>query len=400
VATHGVSLVAIGNGTASRETDKLAGELLQRVRRLAADHAIDKVVVSEAGASVYSASELASAELPQLDVSLRGAVSIARRLQDPLAELVKIDPKSIGVGQYQHDVNQGGLAKSLDAVVEDCVNAVGVDLNTASVPLLSRVSGLSASVAASIVRWRDANGAFRSRRQLLDVPGLGPKTFEQAAGFLRIREGDDPLDMTGVHPETYPVVQKLLQATQRPVRELMGNTALLRGLRPETFADGHFGAVTVKDILAELEKPGRDPRPDFVVARFHEGVSELTDLQPGMWLEGTVSNVAQFGAFVDIGVHQDGLVHVSQLADRFVADAREVVRAGQVVRVRVVEVDVVRKRIALSLRAESVEGARPGRAGDNRFQPAQRPERARRAEPAATGGAMAAAFARLQQGRR
>ena len=313
VATHGVNLIAIGNGTASRETDRLAADLVKRIAALAPGVALDKVVVSEAGASVYSASEYASKELPDLDVSLRGAVSIARRLQDPLAELVKIDPKSIGVGQYQHDVNQAGLARSLDAVVEDCVNGVGVDLNTASAPLLSRVSGLSAAVAANIVRWRDAQGAFRNRQQLRDVTGLGPKTFEQAAGFLRIRDGDNPLDMTGVHPETYRVVQRMLDATKRPVAELMGRSDVLRSLKPELFADERFGAITVKDILLELEKPGRDPRPDFVVARFNDGVSELKDLQPGMELEGTVSNVAQFGAFVDLGVHQDGLVHVLSL---------------------------------------------------------------------------------------
>ena len=314
VATHGVSLIAIGNGTASRETDQLAADLVKRIHAAAPEHRLDKVVVSEAGASVYSASAFASQELPELDVSLRGAVSIARRVQDPLAELVKIEPKSIGVGQYQHDVDQHGLAKTLDAVVEDCVNAVGVDLNTASAPLLSRVAGLSANVAAAIVRWRDAHGAFRRRQQLLDVPGLGPRAFEQAAGFLRIRDGDDPLDASGVHPETYPVVQKMLAATGQGVDALMGRSDVLKALRPEAFADEHFGAITVKDILAELEKPGRDPRPDFKVARFNEGVSELKDLKPGMLLEGTVTNVAQFGAFVDLGVHQDGLVHVSQLA--------------------------------------------------------------------------------------
>ncbi len=404
VGSHGVNLIAIGNGTASRETDKLAADLMVRVKKLAPDVHIDKVVVSEAGASVYSASEFASKELPDLDVSLRGAVSIARRLQDPLAELVKIDPKSIGVGQYQHDVNQAGLAKSLEAVVEDCVNGVGVDLNTASAPLLARVSGLSPAVAASIVRWRDANGAFRNRKQLLDVTGLGPKTFEQAAGFLRIRDGDNPLDLTGVHPETYPVVEQMLQATAKPVKELMGNTALLRGLKPETFAHGHFGAVTVKDILAELEKPGRDPRPDFVVARLNDAVTDLKDLQPGMVLEGTVSNVAQFGAFVDLGVHQDGLVHVSQLANKFVSDAREVVRTGQVVKVRVLEVDLARKRVSLTMKLDApVPGPRDK--VDNSFRPAGRGERnqpargpAKAAEPAA-GGAMAAAFAKLQ-GRR
>ncbi len=400
VAAHGVNLIAIGNGTASRETDKLAGELMQRIARLAPEVKLDKVVVSEAGASVYSASEFASRELPELDVSLRGAVSIARRLQDPLAELVKIDPKSIGVGQYQHDVNQSGLARSLDAVVEDCVNAVGVDLNTASAPLLSRVSGLSATVAASIVRWRDAHGAFRNRQQLLDVSGLGPKTYEQAAGFLRIRDGDNPLDLTGVHPETYPVVQKMLAATGRPVQELMGRAEVLRTLRPEAFADERFGAITVKDILAELEKPGRDPRPDFKVARFNEGVSDLKDLQPGMVLEGTVSNVAQFGAFVDLGVHQDGLVHVSQMSHKFINDAREVVKTGQVVKVRVLEVDLARKRVSLTMKLDAPTGAaRNASASDNRYRPPARGEqpRARAPEPAA-GGAMAAAFAKLKGG--
>ncbi len=400
VAQHGVNLIAIGNGTASRETDKLAADLIKRVQQLAPDVKLDKVVVSEAGASVYSASEFASKELPDLDVSLRGAVSIARRLQDPLAELVKIDPKSIGVGQYQHDVNQGGLAKTLDAVVEDCVNAVGVDLNTASAPLLARVSGLSAAVAASIVRWRDANGAFRNRQQLLDVSGLGPRTFEQAAGFLRIRDGENPLDMTGVHPETYPVVQKMLDSTQRPVAELMGRSEVLRTLKPELFADDRFGAITVKDILAELEKPGRDPRPDFQVARFNEGVSDIKDLQAGMTLEGTVSNVAQFGAFVDLGVHQDGLVHVSQMSHKFVNDAREVVKTGQVVKVRVLEVDLARKRISLTMKLDAPVGAARSSAGggDNRFRPAGRGEQPRSRAPEPVGqGAMAAAFAKLQR---
>jgi uncharacterized protein len=357
---------------------------------------VEKVVVSEAGASVYSASEFASKELPELDVSLRGAVSIARRLQDPLAELVKIEPKSIGVGQYQHDVNQGQLARTLDAVVEDCVNAVGVDLNTASAPLLSRVSGLSATVAASVVRWRDQHGAFRNRRQLLDVTGLGPKTFEQAAGFLRIRDGDNPLDMSGVHPETYPVVEKIIAAAARPIRDLMGNTDVIGKLKPEAFADERFGAITVKDILGELLKPGRDPRPDFKVARFNEGVEDIKDLQPGMVLEGTVSNVAQFGAFVDLGVHQDGLVHVSQLAAKFVADAREVVKTGDIVKVRVVEVDLARGRIALSMKPESAGGGERG--AGNSFRPAARNERGGRgaAAPAAQG-AMAAAFAKLQK---
>jgi protein Tex len=403
VATHGVNLIAIGNGTASRETDKLAADLIKRVQTLAADVKIDKVVVSEAGASVYSASEFASKELPDLDVSLRGAVSIARRLQDPLAELVKIDPKSIGVGQYQHDINQGGLARSLDAVVEDCVNAVGVDLNTASAPLLARVSGLSATVAGSIVRWRDVHGAFRSRKQLLDVAGLGPKTFEQAAGFLRIRDGDDPLDLTGVHPETYPLVQKMMAATGRPVSELMGRADVLRALKPETFVDERFGAITVKDILVELEKPGRDPRPHFQVARFNDGVDDIKDLQPGMVLEGTVSNVAQFGAFVDLGVHQDGLVHVSQLASKFVSDAREIVKTGQVVKVRVLEVDLPRKRISLTMKLDAPVPAKGEARGDNNFRPAGRGERPRgggeRAEAGGQGNAMAAAFAKLQKPR-
>ncbi len=393
-AQHGVSLVAIGNGTASRETDRLAADLLARVRQLALERDIDKMVVSEAGASVYSASELASRELPALDVSLRGAVSIARRLQDPLAELVKIDPKSIGVGQYQHDVDQRGLARALDAVVEDCVNAVGVDLNTASAPLLARVAGLTPAVAAHVVQWRDAHGAFRTRRQLLEVTGLGPRTFEQAAGFLRIPGGDDPLDATGVHPETYPVVHRLLAATGRPVRELMGRAEVLRALAPEAFADERFGAITVRDILAELEKPGRDPRPHFQVARFNDGVTDIADLKPGMLLDGTVSNVAQFGAFVDLGVHQDGLVHVSQLANRFVADARDVVRAGQPVKVRVLEVDLARKRIALTMKLDAPP--RPaGAPGELRHRPAARDERARRAEPAPQG-AIAAAFAKLR----
>ena len=397
VATHGVNLIAIGNGTASRETDKLAADLIKRIAALAPGVPLDKVVVSEAGASVYSASEYASKELPDLDVSLRGAVSIARRLQDPLAELVKIDPKSIGVGQYQHDVNQAGLARSLDAVVEDCVNGVGVDLNTASAPLLSRVSGLSAAVAANIVRWRDAQGAFRNRQQLRQVTGLGPKTFEQAAGFLRIRDGDNPLDMTGVHPETYPVVQRMLDATKRPVAELMGRSDVLRSLKPELFADERFGAITVKDILLELEKPGRDPRPDFAVARFNDGVSELKDLQPGMVLEGTVSNVAQFGAFVDLGVHQDGLVHVSQLANKFVSDAREVVRTGQVVKVRVLEVDLARKRVSLTMKLDAPVGAARAAGADNKFRPAGRQDQRGRAPEPAGQSAMAAAFSKLRK---
>ena len=396
-ATHGVNLIAIGNGTASRETDKLAADLIKRIQQMAPGTQIDKVVVSEAGASVYSASEYASKELPELDVSLRGAVSIARRVQDPLAELVKIEPKSIGVGQYQHDVNQSELARSLNAVVEDCVNSVGVDLNTASAPLLSRVSGLSGAVASSIVRWRDAHGAFRNRQQLLEVAGLGAKTFEQAAGFLRIRDGDNPLDLSGVHPETYPVVQKMLAATGKPITELMGRSDVLRTLKPEVFADDKFGAITVRDILAELEKPGRDPRPDFKVARFNEGVEDLKDLQPGMVLEGTVSNVAQFGAFVDLGVHQDGLVHVSQLSNKFVNDAREVVKTGDIVKVKVLEVDLARKRISLTMKLDAPAGGRAER-GDNSFRAPARQERHGGGRPAATPAqsAMAAAFAKLQ----
>ncbi|WP_439608707.1 Tex family protein [Hydrogenophaga sp.] len=399
---HGVNLIAIGNGTASRETDKLAADLMKQLAR----PEIQKVVVSEAGASVYSASEFASQEMPDVDVSLRGAASIARRLQDPLAELVKIDPKSIGVGQYQHDVNQSDLARTLDAVVEDCVNGVGVDLNTASVPLLSRVSGLSGSVAKAVVRWREAHGAFKNRQQLMDVAGLGAKTFEQSAGFLRIRGGDNPLDMTGVHPETYPVVEQIMKTTGKPVSELMGRADMLKTLRPELFANERFGVITVKDILGELEKPGRDPRPDFQVARFNEGVDDISDLREGMILEGTVSNVAQFGAFIDLGVHQDGLVHVSQLAHKFVNDAREIVKTGDIVKVKVMEVDVARKRIGLSMKLGEAPGrgaAGPaGGARDNRFEPArgpgQRPGRPGGQGPAAAPvpSAMASAFARLK----
>ena len=405
---HGVNLIAIGNGTASRETDKLAGDLIKIMSKQAeaqAEHAlpaIEKIVVSEAGASVYSASEFASQEMPDVDVSLRGAASIARRLQDPLAELVKIDPKSIGVGQYQHDVNQSDLARSLSAVVEDCVNSVGVDLNTASVPLLARVSGLSATVAKSVVRWREANGAFASRADLLKVTGLGAKTFEQSAGFLRLRGGTNPLDMTGVHPETYPVVERIMAHTGRPVAELMGRAEMLKTLRPELFANAQFGVITVKDILAELEKPGRDPRPDFKVARFNDGVEDIRDLKEGMLLEGTVSNVAAFGAFIDIGVHQDGLVHVSQLSHKFVTDAREVVKTGDIVKVRVTEVDVARKRIGLTMKLDAAparrdaprenrfEGARPGapQRGGSRQGQGQAPQ-----PPAST--AMQSAFSKL-----
>lgn len=389
---HGVQLVAIGNGTASRETDKLAADLGKRFEGL------QRIVVSEAGASVYSASEFASQEMPEVDVSLRGAASIARRLQDPLAELVKIDPKSIGVGQYQHDVNQTELARTLDAVVEDCVNSVGVDLNTASVPLLTRVSGLSAAVARSVVRWRESNGAFRSRKQLLEVSGLGAKTFEQAAGFLRIRDGENPLDMTGVHPETYPVVEKMLATSGKPVAELMGRAEMLKTLRPELFANEQFGVITVKDILKELEKPGRDPRPDFKVARFNDGVEDIADLKEGMVLEGTVSNVAQFGAFVDLGVHQDGLVHVSQLSNRFVNDAREVVKTGDIVKVKVLEVDIPRKRISLTMKLDAQAGGRRDGPRDNRFENAGRGQRA--PAPQQLGTAMAGAFAKLTQHRK
>ncbi|TWH06086.1 MULTISPECIES: Tex family protein [Pseudoxanthomonas] len=360
---HGVQLIAIGNGTASRETDKLAGELL----KLAPELKMQKVVVSEAGASVYSASELAAREFPNLDVSLRGAVSIARRLQDPLAELVKIEPKAIGVGQYQHDVDQFRLARALDAKVEDCVNAVGVDVNTASAALLARVSGLTPTVAENIVAYRDQNGAFPSRKALLKVPRLGEKTFEQCAGFLRINGGEQPLDASAVHPEAYPVVERILAGTGREVKQIIGDTAFLRSLKPEQFTDEKFGVPTVRDILKELEKPGRDPRPEFKAAKFAEGVEDIKDLRPGMILEGVVSNVAAFGAFVDIGVHQDGLVHISALSERYVKDPRDVVKAGDIVKVKVLEVDVARKRIALTCRLSDEPGqasARDARGGD------------------------------------
>ena len=405
---HNVNLIAIGNGTASRETDKLAGDLIKQLARLREGIRdgveIQKVVVSEAGASVYSASEFASQEMPDVDVSLRGAASIARRLQDPLSELVKIDPKAIGVGQYQHDVNQNELAKTLDAVVEDCVNSVGVDLNTASVPLLTRVSGLSTSVAKSVVRWRDANGVFKTRQDLLKVTGLGAKTFEQSAGFLRIRGGENPLDMTGVHPETYPLVEQIIVHTAKPIQEIMGRSDVLKTLKPELFVSDKFGAITIRDILGELEKPGRDPRPDFKVARLADGVEDIKDLKEGMTLEGTVSNVAQFGAFVDLGVHQDGLVHVSQLANKFVTDAREVVKTGDIVKVKVLEVDVARKRISLTMKLDTPSARRDG-PRDNKFEGAGRDNRQRghgsgggyTSPPAAgSGSAMASAFAKLQ----
>ena len=392
---HAVQLIGIGNGTASRETDRLVAELIRR----AGMESIAKALVSEAGASVYSASALAAAEFPQLDVSLRGAVSIARRLQDPLAELVKIEPKAIGVGQYQHDVDQGRLARALDGRVEDCVNAVGVEVNTASAPLLARVAGLSSTVAANIVAHRDSHGPFRRRRDLLKVARLGERAFEQCAGFLRIADGDQPLDASAVHPEAYPVVERIVAAVGKPVSRLLGDAATLRQLDPAKFIDARFGLPTVRDILQELEKPGRDPRPAFVSARFAEGVEKLADLTPGMILEGVVSNVAAFGAFVDIGVHQDGLVHISQLAEGFVKDPRSVVKAGQVIKVRVVEVDVPRKRIALSCRlaADPAEGrAHPAQASNPRERAAPRPDRTKVAAPQASG-AMAAAFARAKR---
>ncbi len=390
---HSIGLVSIGNGTASRETDKLVQELMTRHPELG----LRKLMVSEAGASVYSASELAAKEFPELDVTLRGAVSIARRLQDPLAELVKIEPKAIGVGQYQHDVAQTRLARSLEVVVEDCVNAVGVDLNTASSALLARVAGLNPSLARNVVEYRDQHGAFPRRRDLLKVPRLGEKTFEQAAGFLRIMDGSDPLDRSAVHPEAYPVVRRIIKATRKQVRDLIGDTRLLRALDPKDFTDDRFGLPTVQDILAELEKPGRDPRPEFKTAAFREGVENLADLEPGMILEGVVTNVANFGAFVDIGVHQDGLVHISALADRFVKDPREVVKAGDVVKAKVLEVDLKRRRIALTLRLGE----------DSRRAETPRPESQDRTPSRATPkpmasaprGALADALAKARRGR-
>ncbi len=387
-------LISIGNGTASRETDKLASELIAKHPELR----LQKIVVSEAGASVYSASELAAKEFPELDVSLRGAVSIARRLQDPLAELVKIEPKAIGVGQYQHDVNQRELARSLDAVVEDCVNAVGVDANTASAPLLARVSGLNATLARNIVDYRDANGPFPSREHLRKVPRLGDKTFEQAAGFLRINGGENPLDRSSVHPEAYPVVERILAKINKRIDDVLGNRDALSGLSPAEFVDERFGLPTVRDILSELEKPGRDPRPEFKTATFREGVEKVSDLVPGMTLEGVVTNVAAFGAFVDIGVHQDGLVHVSAMSTKFIKDPHEVVKAGQVVKVKVLDVDVKRQRISLTMRLD--DEAAPGLSSrgtqerGNAARGGARPPRAREPEPA---GAMAAAFAKLKQ---
>lgn len=394
---HRVELIAIGNGTASRETDKLATELVKGLPELK----MNKIVVSEAGASVYSASAFASEELPGLDVTLRGAVSIARRLQDPLAELVKIEPKAIGVGQYQHDLGQAKLAKSLDAVVEDCVNAVGVDVNTASAPLLARVSGVGSGLAQSIVAHRDANGPFKSRKALKDVPRLGPKAFEQCAGFLRILGGEDPLDASGVHPEAYPVVRRILEATKSDIKALIGNGDVVRTLKPKDFVDETFGLPTVTDILRELEKPGRDPRPAFKAAVFKEGVEEIKDLKKGMILEGTVTNVAAFGAFVDIGVHQDGLVHISAMSKNYIKDPREVVKPGDIVKVKVLDFEVARKRISLTLRLDDEVGAKkdaPGMQRDNNQRNASRmTSSAPRKQESSGGGALAEALRRAAE---
>ncbi|RAN82898.1 RNA-binding transcriptional accessory protein [Bacillus sp. SRB_336] len=397
---HGVNLIAIGNGTASRETDKLAGELMKKH----ADLQLSKVVVSEAGASIYSASEVAAKEFPELDVTLRGAVSIARRLQDPLAELVKIEPKAIGVGQYQHDVNQIKLARALDARVEDCVNAVGVDVNTASAALLSRVAGLSPTVAENVVKHRDANGPFANRKALLKVPRLGDKAFEQCAGFLRVSGGDNPLDASAVHPEAYPVVERIIAQCGREVRNIIGDAGFLRALKPEQFTDEKFGVPTVRDILKELEKPGRDPRPEFVAPSFAEGVEDVKDLRPGMILEGRVTNVAAFGAFVDIGVHQDGLVHVSALSHTFVKDPRDAVKAGDIVKVKVMEIDLPRQRIGLSMRLDDEPGQARGRpgagqgAGQRDGKPARSTATAKPAVAAApANNAFADALARARQ---
>jgi uncharacterized protein len=394
---HRVDLIAIGNGTASRETDKLATELV----KLLPDLKMSKIVVSEAGASVYSASAFASEELPDLDVTLRGAASIARRLQDPLAELVKIDPKAIGVGQYQHDLGESKLARSLEAVVEDCVNAVGVDANTASAPLLARVSGIGSGLAQSIVQHRDANGPFKSRKALKEVPRLGPKAFEQCAGFLRITDGEDPLDASGVHPESYPVVRRILAATRSDIKALIGNAEILRQVRPQNFVDDTFGLPTVTDILRELEKPGRDPRPAFKAAVFKEGVETLKDLKRGMILEGTVTNVAAFGAFVDIGVHQDGLVHISAMSKTFIKDPREVVKSGDIVKVKVLEVEVARKRIALTLRLDDETGGKSDRAAQGKPRDIPRAamtsQAPRKPQEPAGGGALAEALRRAAE---
>lgn len=390
-----IELIAVGNGTASRETDKLAGEVLKALPQ----QRLSKIMVSEAGASVYSASELAALEFPELDVSLRGAVSIGRRLQDPLAELVKIEPKAIGVGQYQHDVNQSLLTKSLDAVVEDCVNAVGVDLNTASAALLARVAGLNKTLAQNIVQYRDEHGRFTERKQLLKVPRLGPKAYEQAAGFLRINDGKNPLDASGVHPEAYPLVEKILAAHQKSVEQIIGNSSFLHNVDPAKFVDEHFGLLTISDILKELDKPGRDPRPEFKMATFKEGIEKLSDLEPGMLLEGVVTNVTNFGAFVDIGVHQDGLVHISSLADKFVSDPHQVVKAGDIVKVKVLEVDQARKRIALTMRLD--EQASPRSEHTDRNAPSKAVKAANKpvleASNAAMGNAFAAALSKLKK---
>ncbi|WP_225702825.1 Tex family protein [Bradyrhizobium cenepequi] len=390
---HRVDLIAIGNGTASRETDKLATELVKRLP----DLKMTKIVVSEAGASVYSASAYASDELPGLDVTLRGAVSIARRLQDPLAELVKIDPKAIGVGQYQHDLGESKLARSLDAVVEDCVNAVGVDVNTASVPLLSRVSGIGPGLAQSIVQHRDSNGPFKSRKALKEVPRLGPKAFEQCAGFLRINDGEDPLDASGVHPEAYPVVRRILAATKSDIKALIGNGEIVRQLKPQSFVDDTFGLPTVTDILRELEKPGRDPRPAFKAAVFKEGVEEIKDLKVGMILEGTVTNVAAFGAFVDIGVHQDGLVHISAMSKTFIKDPREIVKPGDIVKVKVMDVEVARKRIALTLRLDDETGKKDSKGSSRDVSRGPMKSSAPRKGEGQSGGAFADAFRRASE---
>ena len=400
---HGAELIAIGNGTASRETDKLAAEVMQRYPELG----LSKIMVSEAGASVYSASAYASKEFPDVDVSIRGAASIGRRLQDPLAELVKIEPKAIGVGQYQHDLSEHRLNRALEAVVEDCVNAVGVDLNTASQPLLARVSGLGETLSANVIAYRDTHGAFTSRKDLMKVPRLGDKAFEQCAGFLRIKNGDNPLDGSSVHPESYPLVERIMMETKTQLTDLMGNATVLRALSPQDFANKNFGPTTIKDILSELEKPGRDPRPEFKTATFKDGVEKISHLKPGMLLEGVVTNVANFGAFVDIGVHQDGLVHVSQLADKFVKDPREIVKPGDVVKVRVQEIDPGRKRISLTMRRETEEGAPSQKSSTPGGQTEPRPNKRRApmkakhatAKPDApdAGGALAEAFARARK---
>jgi uncharacterized protein len=400
IVQHNVELISIGNGTASRETDKLAMEVIKLIAAKMPERKVNKIVVSEAGASVYSASAFAAAEFPELDVSLRGAVSIARRLQDPLAELVKIEPKAIGVGQYQHDVNQRALARALDATVEDCVNAVGVDVNTASAPLLARVSGLNSALAKNIVEFRNANGPFTNRKTLRKVPRLGDKTFEQAAGFLRINGGDNPLDRSAVHPEAYPVVERILARLGKGIGQVMGQREVLKGLSPEAFTDETFGVPTVRDILAELEKPGRDPRPEFKAATFQEGVESLADLRLGMILEGVVTNVAAFGAFVDIGVHQDGLVHVSQLANKFVENPHEIVKPGQIVKVKVMEVDEKRQRISLTMRLDEPSNvvSRSNEASANTARGPRPPEAKRapmRPEPN-PGGAIALALERAK----